>query len=559
MSHIRLCLSFFVAVSIVACTTAPQPKGDIIISVIGTNDVHGALAEDSDAGGIIAISAFVDALRRARDEDGGAVLVIDAGDMWQGSLESNLAEGAAVVAAYNAMGVTAAAIGNHEFDFGPVGSNAVPTEDGEDPRGALKQRAREARFPLLAANLIDNTTGQSVAWDNVQPSIIIEEAGVKIGIIGVVTSDTLVTTIAANTVGLRVASLSETITTHARYLRDNGAVIVIVAAHAGGHCTDFTNSHDVSSCDMSAEIMQVANRLEPGLVDHIVAGHKHNPIAHVVNDIAITSNHAKTHSFGRVDFRVSTDQQKILTRQVFAPQPTAPDTLDSYAGFTLQANADVERIAAQAVEAAELARQEEIGVTITAPFELLPDIESAIGNLMTRAMLESFDADIAVHNVFGGIRNGLPAGELTYGDIFEMFPFDNVVVILELTGADLRTIVARSALLRRKVGFSGMRVYVSCAADQMSVVMRRDDGREIRDNERVRVIANDFLALGGDGILSPVIPESGFEFRNDMPLTRDVLIAWLRARPGTLDPADFRSHDAPKWNLPERIPTTCQL
>jgi 5'-nucleotidase len=487
MLHMRLYFSVLLAVSIAACMTAPEPQDDIIISVIGTNDVHGALAEDTDAGGIIAISAFVDALRRARNKDGGAVLVIDAGDMWQGSLESNLAEGAAVVAAYNAMGVTAAAIGNHEFDFGPVGSNAIPTEDGEDPRGALKQRAREARFPLLAANLIDNATGRSVAWDNVQSSVIVEEAGVKIGIIGVVTSDALITTIAANTVGLRVASLAETITTEATHLREKGVVIVIVAAHAGGRCADFSNSHDVSSCDMSAEIMQVASRLEPGLVDHIVAGHKHNPIAHVVNGIAITSNHAKTHSFGRVDFRVSADQQKILARQVFAPQPTAPGALDSYAGFTLKANADVERITAQAVAAAELAKQEELGVTITAPFELLPDIESAIGNLMTRAMLDSFDADIAIHNVFGGIRSGLSAGELTFGDVFKMFPFDNVVVILELTGADLRTVVARSAPVRRKVGFSGMRVYVSCAADQMRVVMRRDDGREIHDKDRVRL------------------------------------------------------------------------
>ena len=66
--------------------------------------------------------------------------------MWQGTLESNLGEGAAVVDAYNAMGYTAAAVGNHEFDFGPAGPAAIPEQPGDDPRGALKLRIAEAQF-----------------------------------------------------------------------------------------------------------------------------------------------------------------------------------------------------------------------------------------------------------------------------------------------------------------------------------------------------------------------------------------------------------------------------
>jgi 5'-nucleotidase len=111
--------------------------------------VHGQLLPLRDRGGLVTISAYADALRDARVEDGGAVLVIDAGDMWQGTLDSNLVEGAAVVEAYNAIGFTAAAIGNHEFDFGPVGSKAIPQDAGDDPQGALKQRVSEANFPVL--------------------------------------------------------------------------------------------------------------------------------------------------------------------------------------------------------------------------------------------------------------------------------------------------------------------------------------------------------------------------------------------------------------------------
>jgi 2',3'-cyclic-nucleotide 2'-phosphodiesterase (5'-nucleotidase family) len=558
MTAIRHIFVALVAFSIAACAAGPVTRDEVTISIIGTNDVHGALVANGRAGGLVTVSAYVDALRRARSADGGAVLVIDAGDMWQGTLESNLGEGAAVVAAYNAMGVTAAAIGNHEFDFGPEGPHAIPVETGEDPRGNLKRRASEARFPLLTANLIDSATGAPVDWDNVQPSVMIEAAGIKVGIIGVMTANALTTTIAANVGGLEIAPLAATITKEAQQLRNDGAVLVVVAAHAGGQCTDFSDHEDLSSCNMSAEIMRVANALEPGLVDYIIGGHNHNPIAHITNGVPITSNYSGTYSFGRVDFQVERARKAVVSRQVFAPQQTAPGTRDQYEGFPLVANPDVERVALLAAARADALKQEELGVTLTGPFELLPDIESAIGNLMTRAMLDSFDADIAIHNVFGGIRAGLPAGELTYGAVFEMFPFDNIVSIQEISGQDLRRVITRMVGAHRLPGFAGMRVFVSCDNAQMRVEMRLDDGRVIGDNDRIRIVANDFLALGGDDILTPAIPDSGFELRYDMPLTRDALVDWFRAGPDTLSPEDFQTHHAPQWNLPDAASTNCQ-
>ena len=152
------------------------------LSLIGTNDVHGALLAGENRSGLAAMSGYVNAVRAARQADDGAVLLIDAGDMWQGTLESNITEGASVVAAFNAMQYTAAAIGNHEFDFGPAGPLPIPESKADDPRGALKQRAREAEFPFLAANLIDEATGLPVAWDNVQPSVIVDVENVKVGI-----------------------------------------------------------------------------------------------------------------------------------------------------------------------------------------------------------------------------------------------------------------------------------------------------------------------------------------------------------------------------------------
>ena len=99
--------------------------------------------------------------------------------------------------AYNLLGYDAAAIGNHEFDFGPVGPSATARAPKDDPRGALRARAAEARFPFLDGNLVDKATGAPPAWDNVRPTTIVEVAAVKVGIIGITTIATGFSTLAA--------------------------------------------------------------------------------------------------------------------------------------------------------------------------------------------------------------------------------------------------------------------------------------------------------------------------------------------------------------------------
>jgi 5'-nucleotidase len=306
--------------------------------------------------------------------------------------------------------------------------------------------------------------------------------------------------------------------------------------------------------------MQVARDIPAGLVNHIMAGHHHNGMAHIVNGISITSGYSNTIAFSRVDFKVDRARNEVIARRVFPPQRAAAGLRNEYEGHALVPVPEVEAIAKLAAAEAEAQKLENLGVTLEGAFELERSVESPLSNLMTKALLDSFDADISIHNVFGGIRSVLPAGELTYGAVYEMFPFDNVVTILDLSGRDLRRVIAMQANRKPRLpGFSGMRVTVGCDGDKMNVVMRLADGREIVDTDRIQVIANDFLALGGDDILTPVIPVGGFELNLEMPRTRDALIQWFKARPGTMDPADFRSIDTPKWNLPDEIPATCQF
>ena len=144
-----------------APASAPPPApASYTLSIFGTNDTHGALER------LPIVAGYVANVRAARAADGGGVLVLDGGDLFQGTIESNLSEGRDVVRAYNAIGYDATAIGNHEFDYGPVGPAATAKSPADDPRGALKANMAAAHFPFLVANILVDDHGAMPAWPN---------------------------------------------------------------------------------------------------------------------------------------------------------------------------------------------------------------------------------------------------------------------------------------------------------------------------------------------------------------------------------------------------------
>jgi 5'-nucleotidase len=321
---------------------------------------------------------------------------------------------------------------------------------------------------------------------------------------------------------------------------------------------------------MSGEIMQVALHLPPGLVDHIIAGHVHQGIAHVVNGIAVTSSYSSTRAFSRVDFTLDRGTGKVKQRRVFPPQPACLYVLiadggcavsgsdpsltarASYEGFEVQPDEAVAAVAERAAAGARAFRDRKLGVSLTTAFRKPATSESPLANLMTDALLASLPVDVAIHNVRGGIRNGLPAGELTYGDVYKMFPFDNRSIVLDLSGKELRDVItAQSLNPGRRAGFSGMRIAVDCDRGRTDVSMTLASGRTLEDTDRVSVLVNDYLALGGDDILAPIMPDGGFATDSGLPLTRDLLVDWFSAQPGPLRPEDFQTIDNPKWRVPD--------
>ena len=575
ITRIQYLVSIAILLLIASCDPARVDSPTLTVSVIGTNDVHGALLPVDGNRGLALLAGYVNNLRETRAEDGGEVLLIDAGDMWQGTLESNLSEGASVVAAFNALDYDAAAVGNHEFDFGPAGEKATPANDLDDAQGALKRRATEADFPLLAANLIDDATGLPVDWPNVQPSILINRGGIKIGIIGLLTEYALITAMAANTRGLSIAPLGLVTMREAEKLRQAGADLVIVTAHAGSRCENFDDPLDLSSCNMSDEIMQVALNLPVGLVDLIIGGHTHQGIAHEVNGIAITSSFSRTGAFGRVDFVFNRADRSLSSRKIFPPQQvcgyvdnttglcvsaddaTGAAQVASYSGRIVSPNAKIVEIAAHAAERANVLKTEKLGVYLETPITTQGGSNSAIGHLFTDVMLDAVGGDVLIHNVMGGIRADLPQGDLVYGSIYEMYPFDNLVVRLDLSGAELRRVLQREVFKTRRAGIAGIRVFAACNDDGLELTMMRADGSTIEDNDMLAVMTTDFLATGGDDVLTPVIPEDGFPLATSAILVREAIADWMRQRGGSLNADTFSDAGNPKWSIPESGMAQC--
>ncbi len=532
------------------------------ISLVGTNDLHGRIEALPPFGGYLAN------LRRARARDGGAVLLVDAGDMFQGTLPSNLTEGAAVVRAYNALGYAAAALGNHEFDFGPVGPEVMAkhpgTTPGDDPRGALRARAAEASFPFLDANLVDAATGAPPAWKNVVPDVLLDVAGIKVGIVGVATASTPRTTLAANFAGLAMKPLAPAIAAAAADLHRRGATVVVAAAHAGGVCKRFDAPEHFDSCEADGEIFQVARDLTAagGVVDAIVAGHTHEGVAHRVFGVPIVEAFANGHDFSRIDLTVDRATGRAIDARIFPPQRIcAPERCasESYEGAPVVPDAAVEAAIAPALDAARAQREQKLGLAVAAPIKRAQKVESPLGNLFADLMRAARPgADVALTNG-GGLRADLPAGPLTYGQLFEAAPFDNRFATIPITGAELTDAVARN--LERDngiVSLSGVRAEARCKDGALAVTLFRSDGRPIAPKTRLTLVTSDFLATGGDGLFSTETKERAK--LDDGPPIRDAMADLLRARKTPLAPSDPALFDPahPRIAYPGPRPVHCR-
>ncbi|MET0790465.1 MAG: bifunctional UDP-sugar hydrolase/5'-nucleotidase [Polyangiaceae bacterium] len=535
---------------------APPRPPTLVLSILGLNDLHGRIRA------LPAFGGYLNNLRRARERDAGLVALVDAGDMFQGTLESNLTEGASVITAYRALGMNAAALGNHEFDFGPVGDGAAG-----DPQGAIRARIAEAPFPILSANLVVNGTHEVPAWDKLRASALVDIGGVRVGFVGLLTHETPSIVMRSWFEGLDVDPLAPVLVSEAHNLRQRGAELVIALAHAGADCKEFSVPTDTASCTHEAEIFDVARAIPAGTVDAIFAGHTHAGVAQIVNGVPIVEAYARGRGFSRIDLRLDRKTHRLLESKVFPPHELCPHltdggpcTLTDYEEQPTLEDPAIARAIAPALTLAEQRREVPLGCMVSESMSCEHATESPLGNLFADLLREAVKgSDVALLNG-GSLRANLPAGALSYGELFEAMPFDNLVARIQLTGGELKAVIL--AHLEQDshglISLSGVRVSARCGKSGPEVKLTRENGRPVSDRETLLLATSDYVATGGDGLLGALklTPEriqidTGTSFR-------DVLASELRRRP-QLSPRDPAIFDPahPRLALSSPRPLVC--
>jgi 5'-nucleotidase len=504
---------------------------------LGTSDQHGHLEQAP------LVAHYVAGVRQ---QNPGRVVLLDGGDMFQGTLVSNLHEGAAMVRALNAVGYDAAAIGNHEFDFGPAGPHVWPESPDEDARGALKARIAEAKFPLLSANIVDARSGQPLT----RAFIVLDLDGVKVGVVGGTAEDTPRTTNKRNLVGLRVDPLPPAIAKAAAAARAAGATVVVAVVHAGGNCarpdslTDQAPGRiDLPGCEVDSELFRLAHavhaaaaRGEGGRVDAIFGGHTHQGVTAGVDGIPLLQAYDNARAIARLDLDVDPAGRPTGHFVVHPPDRIAPDaTPDPKVAATVAA--DLSEVAAM--------RARKIGVMLPAPLKRAYKAESPFGNFVADVIRGATHADVGLTNG-GGLRADLPAGELTYGALFEALPFDNRLATMTLTVGELRELLRRNLSHDKGIlSVSGLRVRARCDDAHLVVDVARADGTPLSDATVLTVGTTDFLANGGDDF-GPTVSARAPTFLGGPPI-RDLVVDMLHKRgqreltaAGSYDPAHPR-------------------
>lgn len=456
-------------------TPTPTPSGPFTLTILHTNDMHGALEGEKMKGGdgtLFEFGGIANALGtivRLKQEAPGPVLIFDVGDFWSGTFASNRDDGKTIIAALNVIGYDALAPGNHDFDHGVE---------------AIKARASEAKFPFLAANLIEVATGKAPAW--IKPYIVKTIGGVRVGIIGLTYTGT--PAISSKVKELRVFKFVDEIEALKPLVPElkNQADLIIVVSHAG-----FDRD-------------QLIATTIPG-IDVIVGGHTHTELRQpkVIGSTVIVQAGTKAQNIGRLELKIDPTTKKIvdytknnaLVSVVSNKAATPKEVADMFNKLIAEGREATTKVIGETL--IDLMR------TFTADGRSTGEYPS--GNLVVDAMLWANQAgdrpaDLAIHNN-AGIRADIPKGPITYGKLYEMLPFDNVLTAMDLSGANIKAILEIAASCPRvNTLVAGMSFVYDCtkpSGERISKIMIQ--GKPMEPDKIYRVQTIDYLSTGGDG------------------------------------------------------------
>jgi 2',3'-cyclic-nucleotide 2'-phosphodiesterase/3'-nucleotidase len=362
------------------------------IDIYNLNDFHGAVEHNSRNGelGISRIGGFFEAKKAINPSS----IFLSSGDMWQGSADSNITQGRLVVDSMNAIGFSGMAIGNHEFDWYDT---------------VIIENQKRMNFPLLGINVIDKRTNTLATF--VEPYTMIDVMGTKVGIIGTI-GDTLETSILASAVmHYDFVPYTSLVIDAAETLRDEGAKLVILINHNG--------------------------TVEPGVlpyVDGVFNGHTHRTERNMIQNTPVYQASAYGRAIGHMRFQYSpaTETVTFIPSQsgVYSYQDLV--TLSQFPSPSLTIEAIYNQYLTSEINAI---KNQVIGsadgfLSRTALGRL------AVDEMLSFAKTINSEVIASVHNT-GGVRADIESGNVTYGDLYRAFPFDNELVIVPVTGTQL--------------------------------------------------------------------------------------------------------------------------
>ena len=468
---------------------ALAPQDSMHVRVLAMTDFHGALesrtypwSQGRLVGGAAVLKAAMDS---AEARCGCPTLRIDAGDQMQGTLVSNMFYGRSTVEALGLLGLDAAALGNHELDWG------VDT---------LRQRLREAQYPWLAANVFDSLTGRRPDW--ARPYHIEERFGLRVAFIGYIASGTKGIVFAPHVAGLAFGAGRDAIADVLDAVHAERPDLIILTAHEGLRC-------NAGRC--SGEMVSLARDLHPDDVDLIVAGHPHGITTTKLNGIPIIQAGANGAALGVVDL-YRTDpgdwRAELEVRRVYADEVT-PD-------------ASMLEMLSRYKRVTDSVAHRTIATLKNAP--VTRNGENELGNIMADGLRYGARADLSVVGN-GGIRSTLPAGPVTYGMLYAVMPFENRLLRLTMSGRELRRLLEQAV---GRIHVSGMRVTYDPRRSRGNRIVDVRLGEEpLADDRRYTIAVSDYHAEGGDGYtMLRDLP------RQDTGMTGlDALIAYLQGAP----------------------------
>jgi 2',3'-cyclic-nucleotide 2'-phosphodiesterase (5'-nucleotidase family) len=519
------------------------------LNIFFTNDIHGGIVPVSAEflnpefppmlGGGASAASIIKKAQEQIEARGDALLLIDSGDIFQGTLVGTLSKGTAMIEYMNMIGYQACVPGNHDFDLGAEN---------------LAELIRLSNFPWISCNIVDQETGQ--IWPPLKEYIVVEKNGVKIGITGTTTISTEKMSFPDNIRGLQFLSEIPALQSTVDQLRfDEKVDMVLALVHTGlpydvqeGYRELQQATYEKVTSRSYVSAMEIA-RFVKG-IDILLGGHLHRgyqePWIDPLNHTICIQNYGnggnlgwlkltienKTRSIMGYDYPADRSSLLLLQEDEFWP--------DSVIAAYVRSQQDIY----------EQGFQEVIGITQTA-LTRAGVSESPMYNLVTDAMRQRTNSDFGFNN-FGGIRADIKAGPITQEDVFKVLPFGNQVVVFQASGRFLMQIMeSKLEGKQRGLAISGGQItYNSLQSDGDKITRFMIDGKPLEAEKIYRIATTDYLMEGNSGLMmlksipaervaytGILLREAVIEYiRDNSPLKVEIDGRWNKKDDSTADP-----------------------